>query len=207
MKRIAAAVTVLAALATLLLWLGDAEPGPAAPAPETRQAQPVEPRRVNLPRPALPTRTSPEGPEAPAEPPPTTPSPQAPSDDTPEPATADEERRAPIPLPVPQDMTAVAINRAIRAVLPDMVTCLNAWGAADVTFTGDVALGFDVGPEGLTEVWVEDVDNVPAGPLTCLSGAIWEADWPPFQHDTTVRYPFQVELTADDDGAGHSTEP
>jgi hypothetical protein len=200
MKRIAAAVTLLAALATFLFWLGRSEPAPQAPTVELRDAAGDDPRdaagddprdaagddprRVPLPRPALPTRTSSEAPST--------------REDT---ATLDdlkEDRKTPqrpIPLPVPQQLTAVAIDRTIKDILPDMVTCLNAWGAADMTFSGSVALGFDIGPDGLSEVWVDDVDNVPAGPLSCLSGAVWDADWPPFQEDTIAIYPFQVEIT------------
>lgn len=193
MKRVALLIAVVGVTLAVLFWpergprITGAAPPQASPRPEPE----TTPRRVTLPRPELPTRTGSEPEPAPQA---TPADPAAQQDDS----VADAPTRdRPYPLPVPQDMTAVAIDRTVKDLLPDMVACLNAWGAADVTFTGSVALGFDIGPEGLSEVWVEDVEDIPDGPLTCLSGAIWDAAWPPFADDTTVTYPFQVEVSRD----------
>ncbi len=202
MKRAVAAILGVGAL--LWWWFGTGErPHPEAVVsperPPERQTE-DQPRRVTLPRPDLPTRTGSEdhgtdGPAVAAD------APEAEATDEQGPAAEQASAERPYPLPVPPDRVAAAIDHNIKDLLPDMVSCLEAWGDADVTFTGKVSLGFQLDGDGLSDVWVNDVESIPDGPLTCLSGALWEHGWPPFEGETTVTYPFEVEVTHDTGGA------
>lgn len=193
-RALIAGGTVLAGLA-LWLWPREADeaPGlmvsPPPPATARRPAAPTRTPRIPLPRPALPTRTG-SDPSAGAPPTPET----HPRDPDGRPLPPPPRR---YPTPVPPDFTAPAIQDTIRGSLDDITACLQDWGDADVLFTGRVTMGFALGPEGLGEVWIDDLEDVPAGPLTCLSSAIWEAPWPAFQDETTVRYPFELEVADD----------
>jgi hypothetical protein len=196
MKKTASVLVALAVLATWFWWEDSppATPELAAVAQgETKPGDPAKtPNRVPLPRPALKTRTSSDADAEPASEPDPLAKQAPPSSELDRAAL--ERPMGELSEPVAPELAAVAIDRTIRDILPEMTRCLNAWGQADVTFDGSVVLGFELGTEGLTEVWIEEVENVPGGPLTCLSATIWEAPWPAFAERTTVNYPFIVEI-------------
>ena len=75
-----------------------------------------------------------------------------------------------------------------------------AVAAAAPGLTGKVTLEFVLGPDGLADVGILEHSDVPMGPLSCFSAAVWEVEWPaPATGTLTVTYPFEFE-TANDPG-------
>lgn len=69
------------------------------------------------------------------------------------------------------------IQERMDPVKDDIAECLGAWMEQDPDLEGKVLLDFQIGPDGLQDAWVEDHENVPLGPLTCFSSAVYAADW------------------------------
>lgn len=69
------------------------------------------------------------------------------------------------------------IQERMDPVKDDIAECLGAWMEQDPDLEGKVLLDFQIGPGGLQDAWVEDHENVPLGPLTCFSSAVYAADW------------------------------
>jgi hypothetical protein len=55
--------------------------------------------------------------------------------------------------------------------------CLKSWAGIDPTLETGVRIRFTLDARGLDEVFLEDRADVPAGPLACLSEAIYQQDW------------------------------
>jgi hypothetical protein len=70
-----------------------------------------------------------------------------------------------------------AIMSRMDAVRADIGTCLDDWSALDPGLEGQVNLAFQLGPEGLQDAWVNDHTDVPFGPLSCFSSAVYGQDW------------------------------
>lgn len=73
--------------------------------------------------------------------------------------------------------TAEAIEGKMDEVTDEIAACLGEWMALDPSLEGKVNMGFQIGPEGLTDAWVDDHTDVPFGPLSCFGTAIYSADW------------------------------
>ncbi|MCA9693841.1 MAG: hypothetical protein KC636_29915 [Myxococcales bacterium] len=69
------------------------------------------------------------------------------------------------------------LQAGLELVRDDIEECLAAWSELDPALTGEVMIGFDVSPEGLTNAWIEEHSDVPAGPLSCFGSAVYEVDW------------------------------
>jgi hypothetical protein len=77
---------------------------------------------------------------------------------------------------------------------------MQLWVDAGADFDGRVKMGFTLGGAGLEEVWIVEREDVPRGVVTCLSGALWKAQWPATTSGvTTVHYPFQLSTSDDDE--------
>jgi hypothetical protein len=55
--------------------------------------------------------------------------------------------------------------------------CLKSWATFDPTLDQGVRVRFTLDARGLDELYLEDRAEVPAGPLACLSEAIYQQDW------------------------------
>jgi RNA polymerase sigma-70 factor (ECF subfamily) len=69
----------------------------------------------------------------------------------------------------------------VMAVLEDMNAradrCLEGWSAADPALQKGVMVGIEMDRMGLTRVWIDDLVEIPQGPLACLSNAVYSLDW------------------------------
>lgn len=166
MRRIVLVVVVVAVVVAIWWWGRSVEvvtqptsvtTNAPAPPPPPSLPQARKPRVV-LPRPpkrTLPTRT--DGAAA---------QPERPTLVDRRPA---EERSA------GDDMTR--LHAHVDAVDASVSACIGEWMALDPTLSAKVMLGFSLGPDGLQEAWVDDHGEVPAGPLSCFAGAVYEEDW------------------------------
>jgi hypothetical protein len=73
--------------------------------------------------------------------------------------------------------TIEAIRAGLDLVREDAEGCVDEWKASVPDFAGEVKLGFDLGPDGLQDVWIIDHTDVPDGPLTCFASAVYGVDW------------------------------
>lgn len=69
------------------------------------------------------------------------------------------------------------IQERMASVKDDISECLGAWMEQDPDLEGKVLLTFQIGPEGLQDAWVKDYEDVPFGPLSCFSSAVYAVDW------------------------------
>ena len=87
------------------------------------------------------------------------------------------------------------IKAGMELVADDIEACIDDWAELNPGLNGRVDVGFRIGPEGLTEAWIVDHQDVPAGPLTCFSAAVWEVDWADITEEPLeVTFPFEVEV-------------
>jgi hypothetical protein len=82
----------------------------------------------------------------------------------------------------------------------DIQACLDQWTALDPEKTPEVMIGFELDRSGLTRSFVENAEDVPFGPRSCLSNAVYGLDW-----SNIVEQPAKVTkrftVTARDAGA------
>lgn len=95
----------------------------------------------------------------------------------------------------PSSPSPAALREAMVVVLPAIRACVGEWEGAGEVLDGALVVEFVLGPKGVEEAAVVDVDNLPPLVGTCFASAVWAADWPAAADRTTVRYPF--ELTPD----------
>ncbi len=89
-----------------------------------------------------------------------------------------------------------AIQAAVEEVAPEIEECLHGWWMLQPELSGKVVMEFELGPEGLRDVFVLDHDGVPGGVLSCFGTALYEAEFPAGPEDgTVVHYPFVFEGT------------
>jgi hypothetical protein len=82
-------------------------------------------------------------------------------------------------------------------VAPAIQKCLEEWQELEPSFSGSIQLQFVLKPEGLDSVSLLDHTGIPSGPLTCFAGSLWEAELPLPSEETTITYPFKVEVGED----------
>jgi len=91
------------------------------------------------------------------------------------------------------------IKTGIDLVRDDIEACIEDWSEVEPDMDGQVVVRFSLDADGLQEAWIGDVEDVPAGPLTCFAAAVWEVDWADISDDPIeVSFPFEV-TTGDDD--------
>ena len=67
-------------------------------------------------------------------------------------------------------------NSTVSAVASDHSRQLSQCeGTAELH--GDVAVSFQIDATGLTDAWILEHSDVPFGPLTCFSAAVYGVDW------------------------------
>jgi len=93
-----------------------------------------------------------------------------------------------------------AIDSAVREQFPAIMGCVTDWVNAGTVIDGRVRMGFKLDSDGLQDVWIARRDEVPLGVTSCLSGAIWQANWPGTTNgEVIVQYPFQLSSSDDED--------
>ena len=104
-------------------------------------------------------------------------------------ATLPEKTRGDWEPVLPEDATEV-VPLVVREMAPDMKHCYEQWLLVDPTLEGRLQVGLTLSSEGATDVHIVNAPDVPVGLQTCFASAISEADWPPFEGQTDVVYPF-----------------
>jgi hypothetical protein len=92
------------------------------------------------------------------------------------PATRPLTDRRPDPGPGSEAMKA-EIMRRLQLADDASNLCLQSWAGIDPTLEKGVRMRFTLDADGLDQVFLEDRADVPAGPLACLSEAIYQQDW------------------------------
>jgi hypothetical protein len=91
------------------------------------------------------------------------------------------------------------LSYAFEALEEDVRDCLSQWEALDAGATGEVMLVFQLDSNGLQKTWLDSAADVPFGPRSCISNAVYGLDW-----TNVVSEPAQVsqrfELGAPDGG-------
>ncbi|MDP3498933.1 MAG: hypothetical protein Q8S33_01320 [Myxococcales bacterium] len=91
------------------------------------------------------------------------------------------------------------LGYAFEALEEDVRECLSQWEALDAGATGEVMLVFQLDSKGLQKTWLDSAADVPFGPRSCISNAVYGLDWA-----NVVSEPAQVsqrfELSAPDGG-------
>jgi len=64
-----------------------------------------------------------------------------------------------------------AIKAAVEGVAPEIEECLHEWWMLQPELSGKVVMEFELGPQGLDDVFVLDHDGVPGGVLSCFGSA------------------------------------
>ena len=80
-------------------------------------------------------------------------------------------------------------------VAPEIMRCVTEWHDEFPDASGEVIMGFTLGPEGLMDARIEESTELPVGLLSCVSAAVWEGDWPANPDgQLEVRYPITLEM-------------
>jgi hypothetical protein len=74
-------------------------------------------------------------------------------------------------------VNVVQIRERFREVDDAVERCLSRFAAEDPALAQGVMLAFTLDADGLQDVWIVDHEDVSAGPLTCLSEAVYGVDW------------------------------
>lgn len=100
------------------------------------------------------------------------------------------------------DRVVEDIKAGMALVTEDIQACIEDWAEVAPDIDGHVDVAFQLGPEGLEEAWIVDQVDVPGGPLTCFSSAIWEVDWSGVTTEPLeVTFPFEVTTGPADEAA------
>ena len=93
---------------------------------------------------------------------------------------------------VPEEEIVEMVRRVMEEEVVDSIEdCLHAWWMLDPALEGRVVLEFQLDATGLAEAGIRDHSEVPMGPLTCFATALYAADWPGSEGETTVHYPVE----------------
>lgn len=84
------------------------------------------------------------------------------------------------------------LGYAFEALEEDVRECLAEWEALDAGATGEVMLLFELDSKGLQKTWLESAADVPFGPRSCISNAVYGLDW-----SNVVTEPAQVSQRFD----------
>ncbi len=84
------------------------------------------------------------------------------------------------------------LGYAFEALEEDVRECLSQWDALDAGATGEVMLVFQLDAKGLQKTWLDSAADVPFGPRSCISNAVYGLDW-----SNVVTEPAQVSQRFD----------
>gem|GEM_PF-3388175 len=198
-KRVLVGVGVVCAGAAWWIFSGEQEV-PDAPPVSVEEVAAVEPEVTNSPIPRPKRRVMRSAPvsepvEAPEE--------AADAPEEPEQGSVDTgvfEVPEPTVRVAPDDPAfKTAIDDTVREQLPGIKACLEEWLNTGMEVDGRVRMGFKLNQQGLGDVWIVKRDDIPLGVTSCLSGAIWQANWPAVtEGEITIHYPFALSGGGDD---------
>lgn len=84
----------------------------------------------------------------------------------------------------------------MQDIVPDIADCVDEWADVlelDTALDGKLSVELTLSTEGLEDVALVDVDNIPVELLTCFGGVMYTAEWPlPDEEPLVLRYPFRV---------------
>ena len=104
---------------------------------------------------------------------------------------------------VPEEEIVQMLRRVMEEEVIDSIEdCLHAWWMLDPALEGRVVLEFQLDSTGLAEAGIRDHSDVPLGPLTCFATALYAADWPGSEGETTVHYPVEFDNGEEEPGEG-----
>lgn len=130
-------------------------PEPARPAAAAKPAHSVQLVRSEAPKAATAPLKSivplPEGPDGPVD------------------------RRGPVRSRSPRELEILSYG--FETLDEDLQECLSQWKELDPAKTPEVMIGFELDSSGLTRSFVENAEDLPFGPKTCLSNAVYGIDW------------------------------
>jgi hypothetical protein len=69
------------------------------------------------------------------------------------------------------------LGEKLDTIADDIEECLAAWKELDPRIDGTAMLAFQIGPAGLTDVWLAEHADLPAAAATCFSSAVYAVDW------------------------------
>jgi hypothetical protein len=69
------------------------------------------------------------------------------------------------------------LGAKLDTIAADIEACVAAWQELDPSIDGTAMLAFQIGSEGLTEVWLAEHAELPAAAATCFSSAVYAVDW------------------------------
>jgi hypothetical protein len=83
------------------------------------------------------------------------------------------------PGPPRKDAEALkkALFQRLDKALDAAQACLDSWSEQDDSLDAGVMLAFSLDDRGLQQVWIQDRQGVPAGPLACIANAVYPIDW------------------------------
>jgi hypothetical protein len=104
---------------------------------------------------------------------------------------------------VPEEEIMQMLERIMEEEVVDSIEdCLHAWWMLDPALSGRVILEFKLDATGLAEAGIRDHSDVPVGPLTCFATALYAADWPGSEGESTVHYPVVFNGGEEEPGEG-----
>jgi hypothetical protein len=65
----------------------------------------------------------------------------------------------------------------LDTISDDIEECLASWKELDPRIDATAMLAFQIGPAGLTDVWLAEHAELPAAAATCFSSAVYAIDW------------------------------
>ena len=83
------------------------------------------------------------------------------------------------------------IMDAMSEVTPDITDCVTDWQEVlDVELNGRLTMELTLGPGGVIDAALVDVDGVSEPMLGCFGGVVYEAEWPLPEQVTDMAWPF-----------------
>lgn len=94
------------------------------------------------------------------------------------------------------------IRAGMDLVAEDIGACISEWEAIYPALNGKVNVAFTLNADGLQEAWIMEATDIPVGPLSCFSAAVWGVEWVGVVRDPVqVTFPFQVSSDAENPDA------
>ena len=91
--------------------------------------------------------------------------------------------------------TPESIMESMNVVTPDITACVEEWKElVEQELEGRMVLEMTLGPAGVSDAALVDVDEVPEAMLSCLGVVVYEAQWPLPEEATDVAWPFSLSF-------------
>jgi hypothetical protein len=95
--------------------------------------------------------------------------------------------------------TPESIMASMNTVTPGITDCAQDWKAlVEQELEGRMVLEMTLGPEGVSDAALVDVDEVPEAMLSCFGVVVYEAEWPLPEEATDVAWPFSLSFEVEE---------